>query len=41
MLQDITLQETSAGWFSQLIESLRVWCMKRNANKEENYFLIN
>jgi hypothetical protein len=41
MLQDITLQRPAAGWFFQLIESIRIWFIQIRNREEENYFLIN
>ena len=42
MIGEITLQKTEPDWLNFLIESIKTWCMKWSAGKEEeNYFLIN
>ena len=38
MLLDITLQQSTAAWFFQFIETVKTWIMY---GKNENYFLIN
>jgi hypothetical protein len=41
MLLDITLQQSTAAWFFQFIETVKTWIMYGKNGKNENYFLIN